>query len=135
VPLFQTDTGSRVLVVLENGARYELSERSRATLAKDTLHKVAGDVRRLPALTEIPKLAAIADKLSSSRGGVVRIRGPKPKHCYPAANVAILSGQSTFSFEPMADVTSYVIEIENDHGTIIHRGILRSPCSRPGGRS
>jgi len=119
--LIETDRAGRVLVVLVSGARYEVGERSRATLETGTIRTVAGSVRRLPGLAEIPKLAAIADSPSTARGGVVRIRGPKLRHCYPAANAAILSGPSIFSFEPIGDVTTYVIEIENDEGTVIHR--------------
>jgi hypothetical protein len=117
----QTEAGAKVLVVLVNGAKYEVGERSRATLEKGTMHKVSGDLRRLPGLTEIPKLAAISDKLSSTRGGVVRIRGTKLKQCYPAPGVAILPGESTFAFDPAANITSYVMEIENGEGNVIHR--------------
>jgi hypothetical protein len=117
----RTEAGARVLVVLENGARYELGERVSAKLERGNLHVVAGDVRRLPGLTEIPKLAAIADTVSTKHGGVVRIRGPKLQHCYPVANAAILSNQPTFSFQPITGVTSYVIEIENEEGKVVQR--------------
>lgn len=117
----ETATGGSVLVVLIDGGRYELGERSRARLEKGALRTVAGDVRHLPEVTEIPKLAAIADRLPTARGGVVRVRGPKLQHCYPAANVSILPGQSVFSFEPVAEATTYVLEIENDEGVVIHR--------------
>jgi len=137
----QTDTGARVLVVLDNGTRYEIGERSRATLERGTLRIVGGDVRRLSGLTEIPRLAAIADTPSSPRGGVVRIRGPKLQGCYPAANVTILSSQSMFSFEPVAEAKAYVVEIENSEGDVIHRAqsfgapvILPSGILKPGSR-
>jgi hypothetical protein len=119
--LIQTGPAARVLIVLENGQRYELSKSSRARLEKGSLHRIAGNLRPLPALAAMPKLAAIADTLSTTRGGVVRIRGPKLKHCYPVANAAILSSRPVLTFEPIPAVTSYLIEIENDEGTVIHR--------------
>jgi hypothetical protein len=117
----QTAAGAKVLVVLMNGAKYEVGERSRATLEKGTVHKVSGDLRRLPGLTEIPKLAAIADKLGTTKGGSVGVRNDKLEHCYPSPDAAILPGQNTFSFEPNPIVTAYVIEIGSDAGTVIHR--------------
>src|SRR2546427_10271760 len=41
----ETNAGGSVLVVLVNGARYEVGERSRATIEKSTLRTVAGNVR------------------------------------------------------------------------------------------
>ena len=117
----QAEKDARAVVVLQNGARYEIAERSRGTLEKDMFRVVAGNVHRLSSLPEIPKLAAIKDGQSSTRSGAVRIRGPKLTHCYPPANASVVARDSIFSFQPATQVTSYVIEIENSAGVVIHR--------------
>ncbi len=115
----ETAVSARAIVVLANGDRYQISEHSRAVLGSAAISKLSGELRQLPGLAGLPKLAAIAGTSAGSRGAVVRIRGPQLRHCYPSPNSVILERDAALTFEPSDDVTAYTAEVEDDSGTVI----------------
>jgi hypothetical protein len=122
----ETGAGARALVVLANGKRYQLEEHSRATVRDGILRGPAGKIRPLPGLTEMPRLAATSDAGSSA--AAVRIRGPKLRNCYPSPNAAILSTQAILSFAPVTEIKSYLAEVQDDAGNVIHHAELSAPA-------
>jgi hypothetical protein len=116
----ETAAGSRAVVVLANGKRYQVAERSRAIIETGVVRRVAGKVQPQPGLAEIPKLAAIADAAANAHAGTVRIRGPQLRNCYPSPDATLLASRAMISFDPSAEVRSYQVEVEDEAGNVIH---------------
>jgi len=116
----EVGTGSRAVLILSNGRRYELGQGAKATLTADATPKVSGAVRELPALPPIPKPAAVvADSAPTS--GAVRVRGEEDisSYLYPRAGTVALPDKVTLRYRSVPEATSYRVALEDDGGDIL----------------
>jgi hypothetical protein len=112
----EVGTGSKAILILLNGHRYELGEGAKATLTSDGAPKVTGAVRELSALPPIPAPAAIVAE-SAPTSGAVRIRGAaEMSDLYPRAGVVVLADKVTLRFKAFPDANSYRVTLEDDGG-------------------
>jgi hypothetical protein len=116
----EVGSGSRLALAFRNGHRYELGERSRATLGKGDLAFRSGPMRRLRDVPPLSLLLPIAkqDKPGLS-AGAVRIRGKRIAGLYPCDGAATLAGATVLSFEPAAGAGTYRIEVQGSNGSLV----------------
>ncbi len=108
---------SRVVLILANGARYELGAGAKATITADAAPKIVGAAKELPALPPIPKPASVlADSAPTS--GAPRMRGPADisDYLYPRAGFVALANQVTLRFKAVPEAASYRVVLTNDAG-------------------
>ena len=108
---------SSVTLVLVSGKRFELPERTRASVRADRLSPVAGTVRLLDPLPALPAIAPIAK--SARTGGeaaAIRIRGERISHLYPAGQAVALADRTVLRFDPVAGAAKYKVEVEDERG-------------------
>jgi hypothetical protein len=116
----EVGTGSRVVLILSNGRRFELGQGAKATLMANAAPKITGVVRELPALPPIPKpVAVVADSAPTS--GAVRVRGGEAisDSLYPRAGMVALPDKVSLRFKAVPNATSYRVTLENDGGDIL----------------
>lgn len=112
--------GSRVALAFQNGRRFELRERSRATLGPADLTAPAGMVRSLPAVPPLPRLLPIAEEEQPGmRHGAVHIRAERIEGLYPSQGAAALATGATLRFELVEGGGSYRVEVQDSQGNVI----------------
>jgi len=113
----EVGTGSRAVLILSNGRRYELGQGAKATFTADGGPKVTGVVRELPALPPIPKPATVAAD-SAPTSGAPRVRGEKDisGYLYPRAGTVALADKLTLRYNSVPEATSYRVALEDDGG-------------------
>jgi len=116
----EVGTGSRVVLILSNGRRFELGQGAKATLTANAAPKTTGAVREMPALPPIPKPVAVAAD-SAPTSGAVRVRGGEDMSgsLYPRAGMAALPDKLTLRYKSVPEATSYRVALENDRGDIL----------------
>ena len=119
----ETGAGSRAVIALGDGQRFEIRERTRATVAESKVEAASGEVRPLAKTAAIPRMAGIDPATGSARrGGAVRVRGPQLANCDPGPRSAVLPGETRFRFEPAAAVSRYLVEVQAADGSKVYRG-------------
>jgi hypothetical protein len=112
----QVGRGSKAVIILSNGHRYELLQDTQATITASQPSNITGVVRELAALPPIPKPAPIAGD-SASTPGSVRMRGLAGiSDLYPSAGTYALPDRLTLRFKAVPDATSYRVVLEGDGG-------------------
>ncbi len=112
--------GSRLALAFANGRRYELGERSRATLGPENLSLRSGPVRSLPPVPPLPRLLPIAEEERPGlHAGAVRIRAERIAGLYPHRGVTSLAGATKLRFEPVEGAGKYQIEIQDRQGNAV----------------
>lgn len=112
--------GSRVALAFENGRRYELRERSRATLGPADLSARSGAVSSLRTVPPLPRLLPIAEKdRPGLRAGAVRIRAERITSLYPDRGAATLAGATLLRFEAVEGGGNYRVEVYDRQGNVI----------------
>ena len=112
--------GSRLALAFANGRRYELGDRSRATLGPADLSVRSGPVRPLPSVPPLPRLSPIAqEEQPGSRAGAVRIRAERITGLYPRRGAATLAGVTSLRFEPVEGGGKYAVEVHDRQGNVI----------------
>jgi hypothetical protein len=111
--------GSRLALAFANGRRYELGERSRATLGRTDLAARSGPVRPLPAVPPLPRIAPVAEDGAGPRAGAVRIRGERITGLYPDGEATALARATTLHFAPVAGAGRYRIEVHDRQGMLV----------------
>jgi len=112
--------GSRLALAFANGRRYELGERSRATLGPADLSLRSGPVRSLRSVPPLLRLLPIAEEEGPGlRAGAVRIRAERIAGLYPRGWAAALAGATVLRFNPVDGGGKYQIEIQNRQGNAV----------------
>ncbi len=112
--------GSRLALAFANGRRYELGERSRATLGPENLSLRSGPVRSLPPVPPLPRLLPIAEEERPGlHAGAVRIRAERIAGLYPHRGASALADASSLHFEPVEGAGKYGIEVHDRQGNVI----------------
>ncbi len=113
----EVGTGSRAVLILSNGRRFELSQGAKAMLTANSAPKITGPVRELPALPPIPKPAAVVAEAAPTPGAP-RVRGPVDisDSLYPRAGMVALPDKVSLRFKAVPNATSYRVALENDGG-------------------
>lgn len=126
---------SRLALAFANGRRYELGERSQATLGKSDLTSRSGPVRPLPAIPPLPALLPIApEDRAGLRAGAVRIRAERIAGLYPRRGAATLAGATVLRFEPAEGAGKYQVEVQDRHGNVVFATeTAASPVKVPAG--
>jgi hypothetical protein len=107
--------GSKAILILVNGHRYELGSRAQATVFAARPPKISGVARELVALPPIPTPAPIATTAAST-SGASRIRGMKMSQLYPYAGTFAIASKVTLRFAVVPGATSYRVAIEDVNG-------------------
>lgn len=112
--------GARLALAFADGRRYELRERSTATLGPADLSARSGAVRSLPAVPPLPRLLPIAEAdRPGLRAGAVRIRAERIEGLCPDQGAATLAGATLLRFEPVEGGGSYRVEVHDRQGNVI----------------
>ncbi len=118
----ETAAASEMTLVFFNGRRFGVGPESRIVIEDASVRTEAGTVRRLtpvPALAEIPRLDRSAHP--GRLPGAGRIRLPElaalPElGLYPCDGAAVVSGEATLHFTPIAGIGEYRIEVMDEEG-------------------
>jgi CHAT domain-containing protein/Tfp pilus assembly protein PilF len=111
---------SRLTLAFANGRRYELGERSRATLGPANLSLRSGPVRPLRPVPPLPRLLPIAEEEQPGlRAGAVRIRAERITGLYPRRGAATLADATSLHFEPVDGAGKYQVEVHDRQGNVI----------------
>jgi hypothetical protein len=141
--------GSRLALAFADGHRYELGERSSATLGPADLSSPTGSVRPLPAFPPLPFLVPQLEV----RHGVSclsslplwdlawRASGVYVGELYPTCGISTLAGAATLRFAPVEGGGNYKIEVRENQENMIYAAetttsavILPSGVLQPGMR-
>jgi hypothetical protein len=139
--VLEVSPGAHLALAFASGKRWAIGGGARVTLGTVDLQSRTGDVRRLPAVPPLPRLAPIrADDHPGLSGGAVRIRGERIKGLYPGRGAAALAGATFLRFEPAESTERYKIEVQDRQGAEVFATVtaatkVRVPTSRlrPGG--
>ena len=133
--IVEVGPGSRLALAFVNGLRYQLDERSSATLGPSDLSIRSGPVRPLPSVPPLPRLLPIAEEDDPGlRAGAVRIRGERITGLYPHGGAAALVGETVLRFRPVAGARGYRIEIRDRQGrTVFQTETESAPVKVPAG--
>jgi len=125
--------GSRLALAFANGHRYELRERSRATLGAENLSLRSGPVRPLASVPPLPRLLSIADEEKPGlRAGAVRIRAERIMGLYPYQGTVTLAPATVLRFEPVEGGGMYRIEVHDRQGNLVFEAeAATSPVTLP----
>ena len=107
--------GSRAVLILLNGHRWELRAGAKATVSGDAA-KVTGDARELAALPAIPRPAAVAVESAPTAGAAAIRGGETVTGLYPAGHAFALADNLKLQFDAVAKATSYRVTMEDDAG-------------------
>lgn len=115
-----TGPAAHLALAFANGRRYELGERSGATLGAAELTAPFGAVRPLPKVPPLPALAPIAEEERPGLAfGAVRIRREEITLLSPRDGAATLADATLLRFHPVGGVARYRVEIEDAHGAVV----------------
>ena len=103
--------GSRVVLVLVNGARFALKEHARVAVLRAGL-PTSADVERLPAFPPLPVVAPIASAVVPPISAATRVRGSSIRNLYPSGHSTLADG-TTLRFDGPGGVTGYLVTIED----------------------
>lgn len=116
----EVGTSSRLAIAFANGRRYELGERSRATLGQSDLASRSGPVRPLPRVPPLPRILPIAEEEHPGpRPGAPLIRAERITGLYPRDGAATLAAATTLRFEPVNGAGKYRIEVQDRQGNVV----------------
>jgi hypothetical protein len=112
--------GSTLALAFVNGRRYELGERSKATLGQGDLAARSGPVRTLPKVPPLPIVSAIAeDEDAGGSAGAISVRGQRITGLYPGGGASTLAGATVLRFAPVEGVGTYRIEVRDRDGAVV----------------
>jgi len=112
--------GARVAVAFENGKRFELIDRARATVAADRLIRKEGTVRELPWVPPLPKLAPITVTAPVSVPGAARIRGEhKITDLYPRNDAAAIADETVLTFAAPVMIRDVDVTVTDAEGKVV----------------
>jgi hypothetical protein len=118
--VIETSAASALTLVFANGNRYEVSERTRLSLARSGPNILTGSVRALDPLPPIPRLAAIANAVQAgARAGAIRLRGKsgaRIHNMYPRFDTKSLPDHTILRFDAVPGATRYVVKLEDESG-------------------
>jgi hypothetical protein len=120
--VIESDPGSTATLVFADGRRYELAEKSRASLSANGLKASAGSVRALESVPPMPRLVAISADRAGARSGAIRVRGNADAHfrsLYPNGNSLTLPDSTVLRFAPIEGATRYRVELEDESGKTV----------------
>lgn len=113
--VLQVGAGSKAIVILLNGRRFELGANARATVGPVRLGKTSGPVHELDPLPPMPKIAPL--EIASDAGAATRFRGAgNIKDMCPREGMAALPGLGKLSFQPVDGASAYQIVVEDADG-------------------
>jgi hypothetical protein len=117
-----TGDDAEVVLAFLDGRRYRLEGEVEAKVADNGLAVAAGTVTQLPQVETSPAISAIpATRSPGMSSGAARIRTLRTsvrgvENLYPHSFVAVRADRAVLSFDPVADATSYRVEVEDDSG-------------------
>lgn len=121
------DPAGGAVLALASGRRFELRPGVRARVGAEGLDVLAGDAFELPRVPPLPRLPALAaDARPGIRAGALRVRGRRLAGLYPQDAVT-LADATTLVFEPLAGVSEYHVEIEDEEGESVFHAGVRGP--------
>lgn len=123
--ILEMGSGSSMTLAFQSGVRYEIGEKTRATVTDAGLTSVVGRVQRLASVPPLPDVPGIAKP--PIRVGAIRIRGESIKGLYPSEGSATLSSGTTLRFAPMLGAGRYKVEIEDESGNSVFAAETQSP--------
>jgi hypothetical protein len=111
--------GARLALAFESGNRWELGGGARITLGATGFKAHSGDVRALPSVPPLPRLAAIRKHDHAGPRGAVRIRAERIAGLYPRCGAATLAGATVLRFEPVDGGGKYRVEVVDRQGKAV----------------
>lgn len=112
--------GAHLTLAFASGNRWALGGGARATLGATDLGSRAGDVRRLPSVPPLPRLAPIRkDEHAGRRAGAVRIRGERIKGLYPDCGATAMASATVLRFQAVEGPERYKIEVQDGKGEVV----------------
>lgn len=120
--VIEVEAGSSLTLAFCNGNRYELGERTKATLTAAGVKGDSGVVRPLDPVPPIPRAAAIASEAKpGERSGAIRIRDQEDRirNLYPRADSAALPEGAVLRFSPAPGASRYRVELEDETGRTV----------------
>jgi CHAT domain-containing protein/tetratricopeptide (TPR) repeat protein len=104
--------GGRLALAFVTGKRYQISGPARVTLGKGDLAARSGDVRPLPSVPPLPRLAGIAeDEEPGTEAGAVRIRSETISGLSPDRGKTRLASAVRLRFDPVPATPKYRLRI------------------------
>jgi hypothetical protein len=125
------EPGARLALAFASGKCWALGGGARATLGATDLGSRAGNVRRLPSVPPLPRLAPIRkDDHAGPRAGAVRIRGERIKGLYPGRGAKALASATVLRFRAAGGAERYRVEVQDEQGAIVVSTETTAPAVR-----
>jgi hypothetical protein len=132
----EVTAGSRLVLVLLTGTRFELLSGSTASVSASGLTKRSGEIRQLASVPAIPRVEGISPSVrpGASPGGV-RLRGEQIAGLYPSADSVTLAGATVLSFSPVKGASRYRVTVEDRRGApVFSQDTESTDLALPSGR-
>jgi hypothetical protein len=117
--------GSRMVLALFTGDRFEFAAMSSATLAPTGLVRRQGPIRELPPVPAIVEIAPIVkEERAGGRMAGTRIRAgntgtPSIGHVEPSNGAAVVAASAVVGFDPVPGYERYRVTVEDDRGNAV----------------
>lgn len=119
----RTGSGGRLTVAFFSGERFEIAPDSSARVEERSLAKLSGQLKPLPPVPVVPRVAPIAtSEKASGRAGAIRIRGGSrvtAPRLDPGDGAIVLSEAATLRFSDVEGADRYRVEVENEAGELV----------------
>lgn len=116
---------SRVVLAFADGRRWELAEKTKATVSDRSVTAAAG-VKQLASVSPLPAISAIPVS-NEQRAAAIRVRGTKIAGLYPSGGAASLPDATVLRFTPDGAATRYHVEVEDESGNTVFQAETASP--------
>ncbi|MDQ3281252.1 MAG: hypothetical protein M3Q69_07545 [Acidobacteriota bacterium] len=116
---------SRVVLAFADGRRFELAEKTKATINDRGVTATTG-VKQLTSVSPFPAISAIP-VTNDQRAAAIRVRGTKISGLYPGAGAVSLADATVLRFTPDSAATRYHVEVEDESGNTVFQAETASP--------
>lgn len=127
---------SHLDLAFASGRRWTLGAGAQVTIGRTELASRSGDVRPLPSVPPLPRLAPIAmENRPGPRAGAVRIRSERMTGLYPRKGVTVIAGAAGLHFQRVEGAKRYRIEVQDGQGgTVFETETESPPVAVPAGK-
>jgi hypothetical protein len=128
-----TEKDTKLTLVYFSGERFELSGQVTAMIDKMEPQAIHGSIKRLEPVPAVIKLLPVKKgELKTTKAAAVRLRAAGDDSCAvkrfnPPDQSHVLADATTISFEPIPDVQTYGVVIEDVEGKVIHSARASEP--------